>query len=100
MTVYCRIELWPGGREADKRGLAELLVINDGTGTDMLGNYNAVLRRVEDEYRTHPGRVVNFPRTRAPADVLVCFALSSIITGNIVDAGSVDEPRPADTDQI
>lgn len=37
--VVVKIELWPGGNEEGKRRLGEIYIKNDGTGTELLGNY-------------------------------------------------------------
>lgn len=44
--VVVRIEMWPGGKKENARPLAPAILVNDGTGTQTMGNYHA-------EFGTH-----------------------------------------------
>jgi hypothetical protein len=70
-VIVVKVELWPGGDERRKRSLGTAYIINDGTGTSLRGNYHVMLSRMKDA--TVPwriGRVVNWPRTGSPWDLL------------------------------
>ena len=40
--IKVTVELWPQGRSDDAQPLGVALIVNDGTGDDALGNYEAV----------------------------------------------------------
>lgn len=41
--IVVRIELWPGGDKTRKQDLATVVISNDGSGTDRVANYKAVV---------------------------------------------------------
>jgi hypothetical protein len=46
--VVCKIELWRGGDPDDVVDLGNITIINDGTGTIELGNYDIYLSHAGD----------------------------------------------------
>lgn len=40
--IKVTVELWPQGRSDDAQTLGVALIVNEGTGDDALGNYEAV----------------------------------------------------------
>ncbi len=41
--IVIKIEIWPRGDESKKRGLGNITIGNDGTGTSEHGNYEVAL---------------------------------------------------------
>lgn len=62
--IRVTIELVPKGDETRKRVLGTMVVCNDGTGNELLGNYNGTLHAEYTGSGGRPGRVMNFRRTR------------------------------------
>lgn len=92
MMVYVRIELWPSGDRERAQLLQELVIANDGTGTERVGTYRAAVshsttfkgsgfadpvRPTKDEiWRTARG--ISHVRRRSPAH-LVLSVLSKLL---------------------
>ena len=78
--IVCKIELWPGGNEANKRMLGEIIIVNDQTGTADEGNYNVSLTHSGTYYGKKgvykSGRVTGHFRNLSPYR-LVKLALDS-----------------------
>ncbi len=70
--VVVKIELWPGGREGNSRGLGVMIITNDGTGDAEFGNYKYTLSHAGKHFggkKQEPfkqGRIKNFKRTLSP----------------------------------
>lgn len=89
--LYVRIELWPSGDRAKARLLQEVTIVNDETGDQQIGNYNATLSHCtlyRGEGFADParparaevwrrGRVEGFLRKLSPAE-LSLRALASV----------------------
>ena len=89
--LYVRIELWPGGDRERASLLQELVIANDGTGNQLVGNYrgrlshattfkgngfeNPRLPKAAETYKE--GRVNAFPRRWSPSR-LVAKMLASM----------------------
>jgi hypothetical protein len=73
--IVVRMELWPHGSEARKRSLGTLTITNDGTGTDVRGNYQVSATTRGDRRLWREGRVEDWPRKRKVAWRLLCTAL-------------------------
>jgi len=73
--MLIKIELLPGGDASKRRTLGEIRIVNDGSGSLDVGNYDVTLMKSE-EYAKSPGvwkrgRVVGFPRRAlGPYDLL------------------------------
>lgn len=75
--LVVKLEIWPHGNEASAREVGRLLIANDGTGTEAVGNYTAVM---EDASCRLVGSVANFERKRTVWR-LVYRALWSCLSG-------------------
>ena len=78
------IELFPGGNVSKRVLKSCLTVVNDGTGTYTIGNYDVALLRTLDEGVIR-GRVTNFPRQTGSPEALVILALAAVTTGRVID---------------
>ena len=78
------IEFFPGGNVKKRVLKSGLAIVNDGTGTDTVGNYDvALLRTLSDGVLR--GRVLGFPRQTGSPESLVLLALAAIETGRVID---------------
>lgn len=73
--IKVTIELWPMGNEARKQNLGEIIIANDATGSNHIGNYWFKLMKSARYAKTagvwKKGEVKDFPRTRlGPYDLL------------------------------
>ena len=64
--IVVRIELWPGGDKARKRDLGTMVIENDRTGTEAIGNYMYKIKKGQ-VFSDHPsmlyqGTVREVPR--------------------------------------
>ncbi len=73
--LVVQVQLWPRGNYADAKQLGLMSIVNDGTGSKEVGNYNVLLK--EDE-KLYAGRVENWPRLNLPVGELVAAALQSV----------------------
>lgn len=69
--IVVRIELWPHGDESSSKPLGVLVISNDGTGNQQLGNYSVTASHAGDFYgkRKEPfkqGVVTGFLRHLSP----------------------------------
>jgi hypothetical protein len=57
--IKVTVELWPHGRSEEAQPLGMAFIINDGTGDDAQGSYEAVFSRVgTDHWKPETRRVV------------------------------------------
>lgn len=95
--IVVRIELWPGGREAEKREIGVARIANVG-GTETVGDYDVRLLK-SPEYAKNPGlwrrgRVEGFPRKRlGPWDLLYRALRATIGERNPEPANAIRRPR-------
>lgn len=71
------IELLPHGREDNKKVIGIMEVMNDGSGTEEIGNYNIILREGKKEFKR--GGVNEFHRKELGPWDLVYQALQNIM---------------------
>src|SRR5262245_34111022 len=70
--IVVKVELWPGGSEARKRSLGIAFIVNDGTGTKALGNYNVMLGKMRDATQAYRiGKLKGWPRRGSPWNLLM-----------------------------
>lgn len=69
--VRVTVELLPGGDESKARTIGIMLIANDGTGGQEVGNYNAALHAEYTGNEPRTGRVTGFDRKRQSAWSLV-----------------------------
>jgi hypothetical protein len=80
--LVIRIELWPLGNEQKKRELGLAHIVNDGSGTGDVGNYDVRLFKSPEYAKsagTWKGRVDGFPRRRLGPWDLLFRALQSTV---------------------
>jgi hypothetical protein len=77
------VELWPKGKEWGKKILGTAVIVNDGTGDDFVGNYNAVVSGA-DNYPVWV-RVENFNRAVCTAWELLSRVLDEYVRAEVVD---------------
>ena len=59
--IRVTIEMFPGGKEANKRILGTAIITNDGTGTNKIGNYKYTLfNKARNKYKQ--GKIKKFDR--------------------------------------
>ena len=78
------IELVPYGDVKKSVVKSRLMIINDGTGTEEVGNYLVTLLRPLT-VGVIGGRVLNFPRQTGSPESLVILALAAMETGRVID---------------
>lgn len=79
--LVIRVELWPGGCESAKRVLCEGTIVNDGSGTQTLGNYRVKLGRsphIEGKIWKR-GRVEGFNRKKRGCWDLLQLSLNACL---------------------
>ena len=54
--------MWPGGRESEKRLLGSMVITNDGTGDETLGNYNYAVKGKQGLVGTGMGQIKRWRR--------------------------------------
>lgn len=59
-----KIELWPGGQEANKRDMGTLTIANDGSGDQDMGNYAFSISKWENKGIWKQGEVKGFNRIK------------------------------------
>lgn len=74
--LRCTIELIPHGNILKKETLADLIIINNGTGTPEIGNYNV---RLEEKGKVYKGKVKNYPRLQYGPAFLVAKAIEACL---------------------
>lgn len=62
--IVVNIELWPLGQKRARRELGRIVIANDSTGDNSVGNYDAVLTQSKTNRLWKHVRVQNFPRLR------------------------------------
>ena len=84
------VKVWPKGNEKYKKTIGRAVIANDRTGTEEIGNYEAVF---ESDGKTLRSRLANFPRN-GRAWSLICLALQEAIV-NEMDAAKqkLDDER-------
>ncbi len=83
--IVVKIELWPLGSEERRREIGRMYIANDGSGTQVRGNYKAVVCRrgtTENPLRgrvraVREGHVENYPRKSANVWKLIMRCLRS-----------------------
>ncbi len=60
--IVITVELWPGGRESEKRTLASMVIVNDGTGSETRGNYDYLVAGKRGLVGMGRGRIENWHR--------------------------------------
>lgn len=73
-----KVELYPHGYVEGKQTLAELLIINDGTGTREKGNYNVIIHEKGTKKILKKGKVKGYKRLEKPVWDLVAKAIKAI----------------------
>jgi hypothetical protein len=70
--LVIRIELWSGGRQDKKKDLGMLFIVNTGSGTKSLGNYEVMLSKWgHPDVPWRVGSVAGFDRLRgSPWDLM------------------------------
>lgn len=58
------IELWPGGRESQKRDMGTLIIANDGSGDQEIGNYTYTISKWKNEGVWRRGGIKEFNRVK------------------------------------
>jgi hypothetical protein len=76
--IRITVELWPFGREREKRTLATADIWNDGTGTPTLGHYGYDLRGANGRTMRR-GRIGAFKRKRFHVWTLVAGILAETL---------------------
>ena len=86
--IVVRVELWPGGYRNRMKHLGTMTIVNDGTGSKTIGNYDVSLsgRNHDDPIalhlhgkgRVYRGRVVGHPRLRMSMWRLIHKAVNSV----------------------
>jgi hypothetical protein len=84
--IVVNIELWPGGDKNRKRNLGHMVITNDGTGTERVGNYRVTLSHAGIYYgkRKEPwktGVVRNHLRMLSPYHLILRALQATISTG-------------------
>lgn len=70
------LEIVPHGEESCARRLGRLLIVNDGSGNSIEGNYDVSVSLAGGEFKT--GRVERWPRQIRPVWDLVVVALRTL----------------------
>ena len=60
--IYVTVEIWPNGRESEKRQLGRMVIANQGSGTMLRGDYAFVIEGKQRILKGGVGSVKNFPR--------------------------------------
>ena len=60
--IVVEVQMWPGGRESEKRLLGSMVITNDGTGDPTRGNYDYVVAGKQALVGAGIGRVENWQR--------------------------------------
>lgn len=81
--IYIKVELWPGGDRESAGTIGEAVIANDGTGSEKIGNYDAVLYGKDRKKLTgtKPIRVEGFVRKRRGAWDLIAQVLNNYYYG-------------------
>lgn len=69
--IRITVQLLPKGDEARARTLGSMDIVNDGTGSEELGNYDATLHAEYTPPEGRKARVINFRRQRQSVWTLV-----------------------------
>ena len=51
--IVVKIEIWPFGSESKKREIGKVIIINDGTGNNIIGNYKVQIEDKIAEIKNH-----------------------------------------------
>ncbi len=83
--LVIKIELWPFGQESKKQELGRAHIINDGTGTLDIGNYEVKLFKSEEYSKNNAGKiykkgeVLGFKRLTGSPWQLLKLALENVL---------------------
>src|SRR5687768_13951186 len=70
--IVVKVELWPGGNESRSRSLGTAFIVNNGTGTAKLGNYDVALMKMRDATQVYRlGRLTGWVRRKSPWNLLM-----------------------------
>jgi hypothetical protein len=110
--LYIRVEIWPGGDRSKAVVKGEAVIANDGTGTEVVGNYNAFFSKLSGFANPRypkaaevwkKGRVVDFPRRTLGPFHLLAVALASAVAdvvGVYPSGADHEEEGPQDWDDF
>jgi hypothetical protein len=78
--IVVKIELWPYGNEAKKTEIGKMSIINDGTGSKSLGNYDVkVFKETNLNKIWRQIKLLNFPRKQFGIWELIELSLHEIL---------------------
>lgn len=75
--IVLRMELWPHGNEAEKETVATATIVNDGSGSPTVANYDVELFNGKRLWKKC--RVENFPRKKLLGWDVLCRAMAQML---------------------
>ncbi len=81
MMLRVTIDLVPWGDESRKQTLHTIVIANDGSGTDISGNYHAVASQARTNRPWKFAEVHGFPRKRRNSIDLLYRVLAKMVGG-------------------
>lgn len=76
--LIMKIELWPQGNKKKSKLLCSMVIENDNTGSEEMGNYRYYYMPGKSIIVTNSGRIKNFPRIDKPALCLLYTILKKM----------------------
>jgi hypothetical protein len=77
-VLVVKIELWPHGNKAGRKVVEVAAISNDGTGSNLVGNYDCVILTGSKGKVTNACKVKGHPRSKGPW-VLLKRALEQMV---------------------
>jgi hypothetical protein len=78
IVLVVKIEVWPGGNKAGRRVIEVAAIVNDGTGSKLVGNYDCVILTGSKGKVTNACKVKGHSRSKG-AWVLLKKALEQML---------------------